>query len=887
MELTIGGKGGTAGAGAGGGAGRSVEREERRARRGRRGGLRDGASGPVEVERKERKRTGQIVATGFQDLRYALRGLRRSPGYAVVAVLTLALAIGATTAIYAVLESVVLDPLPYPDAERLVRIANPVPGVGADVEWQLSPAQYLYFGEHARSLEAMGMYRVGGVNLAGPGEVVRGRAAIATASVFRILGARAALGRLFDDRDDSPGGAPVAVLSHGFWQRQFGGDPDVIGRAIEMNGIPIEVIGVMAPGTELPEPGGRFGRLRTDVWIPYQLDPTWLGSHTVSGIARLAPGATLESAQAELDALRPGLMEAYPDIYSARMFERSGLHTVLRSLKDDVVGDVARNLWILLGAVGLVLLIAAANVANLFLVRIEARRHELAVRAALGASRAAIAMHCLAESVVLSVAGCAVALLLGTWGVEWLVAIAPAAIPRLDAIRVDASVFGFALGVSLVIAVVLAGVAVLRQRGSVGVAALAESGRSATVGRERQRVRSALVVGQVALALILIVGAGLLLESFRGLRAVDPGVDPEGVLTMELYLPSGRYDGHAARWQFYRAMLERVRALPGVTAAGVSNDMPFSGGYGCTTQAFADREVYARLDDAGLTTCAGQTPTSPGYFEALGIPLLAGRTFRDDDNSGSGEPVAVVSRAFAERFWPGEDPIGKRVAPGSRSAPFYRVVGVVGDVYASSVEEAPAVAIYYPIVPAPGSGGWGSARYLVVRTELADPASLFPAIRRIVADLDPAIPLANVDEMQTIVDRSMSRQSFTLALLALAAGVALALAAIGLYGVVSYVVTRRTGEIGVRIALGAQARQVERLVVAGSLRLVLAGLVAGTGAALLLTRLLRGMLFGIEPTDPIAYIAAATLLAGVAGFASWLPARRAARVDPMVALRAE
>ena len=518
----------------------------------------------------------------FQDLRHALRTLRRAPGFTLAAVLTLALGIGATTAIYAVLEHVVLDPLPYPDADRLVRITNPVPGVGPDTEWQVSPAQYHYFSEHARSLEEIGIYRIGGANVAGPDEVVRARAVVATAGVPRVLGARPVMGRLFDDRDDLPGAAPVAVLSHAFWQRQFGGDPGVIGRVIDLGGRGVEVVGVMAAGTDVPEVSGGLGGMRTDVWVSYSFDPVSLQSHIVPAIARLAPGATLESAQAELDRLRPGLTETYPQIDPPAFFERYGFRTVLRPLKEDVVGDIARNIWILLGAVGLVLLIAAANVANLFLVRVEGRRRELAVRTALGASRTAIARHHLAESMVMSLAGGAAAVLLGHWGVAWLVAVAPAEIPRLDAIRIDASVLGFATAVSLLVATALAAVAALHGERLAGAAVLGDGGRTATVGRERQRVRSALVVGQVALALILVVGAGLLVESFRRLRAVDPGVAADGVITMELFLPGGRYDEDVERQAFYAALLERVRALPGVAAAGVSNEIPFGGGYACT-----------------------------------------------------------------------------------------------------------------------------------------------------------------------------------------------------------------------------------------------------------------------------------------------------------------
>jgi predicted permease len=574
-------------------------------------------------------------------------------------------------------------------------------------------------------------------------------------------------------------------------------------------------------------------------------------------------------------------------VYTQDFLDRYAFQPRLYSLKAYVVGDVARNLWILLGAVGVVLLIAAANVANLFLVRIEGRRRELAVRAALGASRGAMARHFLAESLVLSLAGGVLALLLGTWGVRWLVSLAPVSFPRLDEVRLDASVLAFSGAISLMVAVVLTAIAALRRRDLAGIGTLGDGGRTATPGRERQRVRSTLVITQVALALVLIVGAGLLFESFRRLRAVNPGIDPEGVLAMELNLPSARYGSQQERWQFYRAALEGIGAIPGVEAAGFSTALPFTDGYGCTSQGFEDREVSGRIESLDQTMCAGQEPTSPGYFEALGIPLLRGRVFTDADNDNPSTSAVVVSQAFADRFWPGEDPIGKGVAPnGWNDRGFYRVVGVVGDVYPASVQDEPAIVIYYPIVP--DSGGFASpAARLAVGTSLANPLSVSLAIQRVIAELDPLIPVANIEEMHAIVDRSMSRLSFTLVLLGLAASVALALAAIGLYGVISYVVARRTNEIGVRIALGARPWRVEGLVIIGSLRLVLLGMVAGVVGALGVTRVLQGLLYGVEPTHPAAYAGAAAVLAGVAALASWMPARRAASIDPSEALRVE
>jgi predicted permease len=829
------------------------------------------------------------------ELRFAVRSLRRSPGFTLVAVLTLALGIGLTTAIYTVVKRVVLDPLPYPQADRLVRLKNLVPGDAPDAEWQMAPAQYYYLGSQARSIEAIGAYDAGGVNLQTPEGAQRARAALVSASTLRMIGARTQLGRSIGAADDARGALPVAVLSDGFWRQEFGADPGVIGRTLDLLGTTVEVVGVLAPGAELPqEPGG--ASQPTDLWLPLsaidrRFDPNgpFHNEHATPMFARLAPGVDVERAQAEIDRLTARLPEAFPQVYSQRFFDRYGFRTKLYPMKEYVVGGIADSLWILLGAVGLVLLIACANVANLLLVRAEGRRRELAIRTALGASRGALAQQFLAEGLVLALLGGALGMLLAVWGTRALVALAPADFPRLQELRVDGGVMLFALAVALGVALAVAALPILRSGRGAPSATLADAGRGMTTGRERHRARSLLVVAQVTLALVLIVGAGLLMESFQRLRAVDPGVDPEGVMTVELHLTGERYGDIPAMWRFYDQVLERVRSIPGVTAAGMSQDLPLDGGFGCTVQGFEDARVTQRLAGSDLTTCAGQEPTTPGYFEAMGIPLLRGRTFTDADNDRPAGGAVVVSRAFAERFWPGEEAIGKGVAPNGRSeGPFYHVVGVVGDVYAGSPTEAPATAIYYPVVRIPDSGGWEpSDMSLVVRTARSDPLALLPRIRAAVREVDPAIPISNAQEMQALVERSMSRVSFTMSLIAIAALMAMLLAAIGLYGVISYLVTRRTGEIGVRVALGAKSWQVERLVLAGSARLVAAGVAAGTLAALALTRVMRGLLYGVAPTHPTAYVAGSLALIAVALLASWIPARRAARVDPTVALRAE
>jgi predicted permease len=680
------------------------------------------------------------------------------------------------------------------------------------------------------------------------------------------------------------------MLSHGFWLRSFGGDPDVIGRTLPVNEQPYEIAGVLAEGLRLPDEPGAGMTPPPDLWIPFVIDRGPY-SHTLPALARLAAGATLAQAQAEIDRLAGRLGEAYPDYYVPAFFERMGMRTVLYPLKAYVVGSAARNLWVLFGGVSLVLLIACMNVANLFLVRIEGRRREIALRTALGAGRIVLARQFLAESAVIALAGGVLAIALGWWGVDWLVLFAPDSVPRLAELRLGASSIAFTVALAIAGALVLAAFPILQHRHAGDAAMLADGGRTSTVGRDRHRIRAFLVAAQVALALVLLVGAGLLINSFQRLRSVDPGVDAEGVLTMQLYLPDTRYPATADAWRFFDAVLERIGRIPGVARAGLSEEIPFTGGYGCTSQGFADALVMERIRDQGGTTCAGQETTSPGYFEALGIPLISGRTFTDADNDAPNRAAVIVSRAFAERFWPGEDPIGKGVSPnGWTDQPFYHVVGVVGDVYSSSLEEPPALAIYYPIVHIPSENRrpWSArAMSLIVRTSEADAVSVFPAIRAAVAEIDPAIPLANAEPMSAIVARSMGRLTFTMSLLVLASVVALVLSAVGLYGVIAYIVTRRTRELGVRLALGAMPRQVAALVVGGSIRMVGVGVITGTAAAFALTRLMRGVLFGVPASDPLTYAAAIGVLAAVSVFASWLPARRAARVDPMVAMRVE
>jgi predicted permease len=827
----------------------------------------------------------------WRGLRLGARSLRRRPGYTLAAILTLGIGLGATGAIFTLVQRVILDPLPYPASDRLVRIRNPVPGVERGSEWNLSTAQYFHYRRAVPELAAIGLYHRDGMNAVTAGAPQRIRVATVTASLLPLVGARALEGRLFGEADDAPGAPGVAVVSYGFWREALGGDRGVLGKPLRLNDELVTVVGVMSPGVELPRERGETAAQRVDLWIPIQLNPAgpFHNNHVHPVVARLAPGASAAAAQRRIDQLQAGLPEAFPDAYSAQFLQRYGFHTVVYPLKQYVLGDLAQRLWILFAAVGLVLAIACANVTNLLLVRLETRRREFAVRRALGADRRAVAREALVEGGLLALGGTALGALLSIGSTRWLAALAPGGLAGGDTVQPQGKVLLFLSGLGLLIAGGLALVPLLQHGSLTGLSVLGEGGRTVTPGVRRQRVRGALVALQVALALMLVVGSSLLLQSFRRLRAVDPGVDPGGVLTLTWYLPQPRYDSLAKVWRFEEAVLRRIRALPGVVAAGASEELPFVTGFGCTIQGFDEPAVFARLKERGLTSCAGQAPTTPGYFEALRIPLLRGRLFSDEDNLAPERGAAIVTKAFAERFWPGEDPIGKGVNPNGRTKPpFYHVVGVVGDLHGTALDEPPAIGIFYPIIAMPGGGRWYPGEtHLVVRTGGADPLALLPEIRRAVQEADPGIPIANAEAMTAVVAGTMGRLWFTMLLLAIAGGVALGLAAVGLYGLISYLVAQRTNELGVRLALGARPGQVERLVVGGALRLAVAGLIAGMIGAAGAARVLRGLLYGVAEWNPPAYLLSVAVLLAVAGLAGWIPARRAARVDPVRALREE
>lgn len=823
------------------------------------------------------ERRMELLDTMRRETRQAVRALARSRAFTFIAIITLALGIGATTAVFTLLDRVVLNPLPYPGASRLVKIGSLVSGKTVTGEWGVSAAGYFYYLKHNRTFDALGVYMRDELSMVADGRAERVRVAAVSASVARVLGVHTSMGRMITADDDRPAVAPVAVLSHDYWMNRFGGDPGIVGQTISFEGTPVEVVGVLAPGENLPALGAGPD---PDVWFPLGLDPaaTPVNDHGLRAIGRLRDGVTLDAARADLARLTARFPEELSSAYSPAFMRDYHFTANVTPLRDAVVGESSRILWMLLGAVGIVLVIACANVANLFLVRVEARRREVAVRTALGADRAHLAWHYVTESVLLAAVAGALGVALAWGAIRLLLAIAPASIPRLTEIHIGWSSIGFAAAVSLGAGVIFGLIPLARS--GVDVGTLRENARGMTPSRGRHAVRGALVVGQVALAVVLLAAAGVMLRSFNRLRAVKPGFDAAGVLALDVSLPRGRYHDYQSTSAFYRNLQTRVATLPGVAAVGATRGLPLESGGPCTTL-FAEGESSVSPDAA---PCIRYIYVTPGYFETMGISLRGSASAWNDVNGK--HAGAVVSGALANRFWPGVDPTGRGIRGGGGDA-YFPVVAVTGDVRIDDLREANPEVIYFPIVPADGTQLWGpaNAMTLVVRVKTADPTSLVPAIRRVVAELDPSVPVANARTMTEVVAKSMARLSFTMLLLGVAGGMALVLSAVGLYGVISYIVGERKGEIGVRMALGARAGEVGGMIMLQSVRLAAMGVVIGLIGAGAATRILSSLLFEVSPTDPLTLVAVGTFLVLLAALASYAPARRAARVDPIEVLR--
>lgn len=811
-------------------------------------------------------------------LRLLWRRAAGNPGFTLVSLATLAIGIGASVAIFTVVNAVLLRPLPMPDSERLVLLRHAAPGLAQLDELPLSDALYFLYAAESRTLEGVAAYQGGQASFTGADNPQRVQAAAVTASFFDVMRTPPQLGRTFMPEDDRPGAAPVIVLSDGLWRGRFGGDPGVIGRTAEIDGTRVEVVGVMPPGFSFSQP-------EAELWRPLQLDrdDTQLGAFGIAGVARLADGATLEQAQAQLATMLSNLVEVFPDEAAAPVLAAAGFRPLVDRAREVVVGDIEATLWILLGAVGFLLLIACANVANLHLVRSEARRGEAAIRAALGSSRGRLAGSALVESVVLGVAGGLAALPLALLAVRLVVRFGPQALPRLDEISVDAAVLAFGLAVSIAAGVLFGILPALRASAAGGTGHMTAGARGASAGRERQVARRGLVVVQIALALTLLVGSGLAVRSFGRLAAVDPGFDPVDVLTFGLSLPERDYDADA-RLGFHRQLVERLRALPGASDAAAASTIPLGGEVSGSGYSIEGRP----LDDGEVPPVFMSKVVSPEYFDTLRIELAEGRRF-DRLDGERGSSVVVVSQAVANAYWPGESALGRGIRAGAipegEGQEWSRIVGVVGDVHETTLHEDPLPMVYYPLPATAGGSGTPATMRYAVRARNA--AGLGAAVRETARGLDPTLPIADVETLETLVGRARAERAFVMVLLVIAAGLALLLGSVGLYGVVSYTVAQRRREIAIRMAVGARAADVGRLVLTEAGRLALVGAALGIGAAVALTRRLQAVLFETNPLDPAVFLGVSTMLIGVCLLASWLPARRAARIDPMNALRVE
>jgi putative ABC transport system permease protein len=812
----------------------------------------DGAS-------ERERRLGDAVSAVGQDGRFALRTLARAPGFAAVAVLTLALGIGVNTTIFSVVSGVLLRPLPYAEAGRLVAV------------WEgFLRAEFELARERAHSFEELAGYEPGvEVNLTGEGDPVRVSGARVTAQLTGALGVAPLLGRGFMEGEDRAGGDAVVLLSHGLWRGRYGGDPGIVGRTIQVEGEPRTVVGVMPREFRFPDAG-------TQLWLPIPFDrsPQGMGSYWgiggVRAVGRLRPGVNAEAAEAEMRLIAQELRLANPFWTPPADFREEAR---VLPLGATVTGEVRLLLLTLLGAAALVLLIACANLGNLLLARGLARTRELAVRAAIGAGRARLVRQLLTESMVLAAIGGIVGIALAFGALRLLLAALPADTPRLAEVGLDLRVLGLAGLTTLVCGLLFGAVPALRLTGSASRQALREGRGSG--GPRRQRLSSTLVVGQLALGVVLVIGAGLLIRSFWELQRVEPGFATEQLLAARITPPAATHGARERQLELHRAVLERAAALPGVVRVAATSQLPFDRASGAA--AFF---IDGVTDDPNVLPELEHRSVTPGYTAALGIPLLRGRTLLASDNADA-PPVALVDEAAARRFWPGEDPVGRCIRYPWRGAGCITVVGVVGSVRNNDLAAAPEGAVYVPLEQRPV----GSIT-LVLRTQ-GDPLALARPLRAAVHEVEPTVPVSDVRTVGRMVAESMDRSRLTALLLGLFAGLALLLGAIGVYGVVSYSVQQRSREMGVRLALGAHRGDLFRLVLRQAGTLALLGGALGVAAALLATRALHSLLFQVTTMDPLVFLLVPLLLGGVAMLAAWVPARRATRVDPMEALRAE
>ena len=818
----------------------------------------------------------------------AWRSLRRAPAFTVTTAVTLVIGIGAAVAIFALINGVLLRALPYGRADRLVAVWFDMSGVSLHKVNQAS-STYFTYRKLARSIEGIGLYDDGAVNVSDPRggtDPQRISTAWLTASLIPLLQISPSIGRTFTDEEDLPKGADVVIIAEGLWRSRFGADPKILGRTLEVNGRSRSIIGVMPKRF-------RFPTAATQLWLPLQLDPNapYGGGFDYDAIARLKPGFSVADAQRDFAAVLPRVVELYPTMapgLSMRvMMDQAKPVPFLVPLKEDLTSGIAKTLWIVAAAAGLVLLVACANVTNLILVRAEARHRELAVREALGAGRGRVLVHFFAEAAMITAIAAVVGIGLATLAIRALVSMGPADIPRLTEVRIDVATSGFALGISVLVALVCSAIPALRL-GRVHLAhALREGGggRGGTASRVRQRVRSALATAQIAMALVALCSSGLLIRTFQQLNAVRPGFNPEKLATFWISLPSARYANDSAVVRFYAQLLDRVRNLPGVQTAGIASRLPLVP-YGMNQNPFypEDDPSYAtKIPPLQIFT------TSDGdYFRAMGIPLIAGRTFDRLDVQRPYE--AILSQATAVQFWKdstGQRALGKRFR-GLPTGSLYTVVGVVGNARDTALAARPSQTVYFPEVPTGKdlNDQTRNTMALVVRTT-AEPIAISRPVQQVIRDLDPSLPLFDVKPMTAVFRASMAQLSFTILVLGAAAIVTLVLGMIGLYGVMAYVVRLRTRELGVRIALGASPGAVVAMLTRQGVVLTAVGIGVGLVLFALAARFLRTLLFGVAPTDLVTISSTSLLLVAIAALASWIPARRTSRLDPADVLRAE
>jgi predicted permease len=818
-------------------------------------------------ERVREVRVGHLLGTVWKDLRYGVRTLVKSPAFTAVAVLSLALGIGANTAIFSVVNSILLRPLPYPESERLTAVWHTPPQASFPgmTKFSVSPGNYLDWKEQSRAFEQMAIYQYAGLSLGTGGDPVPVTGAAVSSDFFSVLRAQVEKGRAFSPDEEQPGREQVVVLGHGLWQRAFGADPTLIGQTVNLNSRSFTVVGVMPAGFEFPA--------EAELWVPLAWDAAERQTRAIHDyivVARLNPDASLAQAQAEMSTISSRLEQQYPE-------ENKGWGAVVIPLQEDLVGDVRPALLVLFSAVGFVLLIACANVANLMLARGANRRREIALRIALGATRARIVRQLLCESVLLSVVGGLLGLLLASWGGQLLVRLSSGSLPNSDEVGMDVWALGFTLLVSLA-AGVLAGVAPALQfsKGELSETLKQGTGRGGG-GSVKQRTRKALVVCEVALSLILLVGAGLMIRSFWKLQDVNPGFDVSNSLSMSVLLPATRYSEPQQVLAFHDRVLEQLGALPGVVSVGSTTTLPLTGGG--SRQPFT---IEGRPAPPVSEQPLAQTRyVSPDYFRAIGIPLRQGRAFEERDREGSPQ-VVVISEAMARRFFPGQNPVGQRLTASFHLQQGAReIVGVVGDVKSTGLDDEGAATMYLPFKQAPRP--WIT---FVARTA-SDPRNFIQPVSKAVYSVDKEQALTGVRTMEQVLAESLSGRRFNMTLLMTFAGLALALAAVGVYGVMNYSVMLRKRELGIRMALGARRPDVLRLVLGQGLALTLIGVGVGMAGAYVLTRLMASLLYGVTATDFLTFGSVSGVLILVGLLASFLPARRATKVDPMIALRGE